>query len=161
MKCLITLVATFLILNSQFSIAFAAAPAPTPKTGQTFSYYARDDGALQPGVAWPSTRFTNTGDGTVTDNLTGLVWLKNPGCYTAQSWNAALGSANTLADGICGPRWLVTGICPTRMNCCLWSTTGVTVRRFLLVIHLRPSSPVSIGLLLPTRAVRIAPGSSA
>ena len=35
-----------------------------------------DDGDLQKGVAWPDPRFTNNGDGTVTDNLTGLMWLK-------------------------------------------------------------------------------------
>ena len=102
MKCLITLVATFLILNSQFSIAFAASPAPTPKTGQTVSYYARDDGALQPGVASPVPRFADNSDGTVTDSLTGLVWLKNPGCFTTQSWDSALSSAKTLSSGTCG-----------------------------------------------------------
>ena len=102
MKCLITLVATFFILNFQFSIASAASPAPTPKTGQTTSYYARDDGALQPGIASPVPRFADNADGTVTDNLTGLVWLKNPGCFTAQSWDSALNGAKTLSSGACG-----------------------------------------------------------
>jgi hypothetical protein len=46
-----------------------------PKTGQTISYYAADDGALQMGVSWPSGRFINNGDGTMTDSLTGLMWL--------------------------------------------------------------------------------------
>ena len=53
----------------------AGAPAPVAKTGQTTSFASGDDGDLQEGVASPSPRFTNNGDGTVTDNLTGLIWL--------------------------------------------------------------------------------------
>ena len=37
-------------------------PARVPKTGQTTSYAAGDDGALQKGVAWPSPRFTDNGE---------------------------------------------------------------------------------------------------
>ncbi|MGC9023085.1 MAG: hypothetical protein ACP5J5_08205, partial [Dissulfurimicrobium sp.] len=48
-----------------------------PRTGQTQSYGARDDGALQMGATLPTPRFTDNGNGTVTDNLTGLIWLKN------------------------------------------------------------------------------------
>ncbi len=80
----------------------SSASAPTPKTGQTSSYYYWDDGGLQSGVAWPVPRFADNGDGSVTDDLTGLVWLKNPACFPAQNWDNALVSANTLTDGICG-----------------------------------------------------------
>ena len=55
-------------------------PAPVPKTGQTVSYATGDDGDLQMGVAWPNPRFTDNGDGTITDNLTGLIWLKDANC---------------------------------------------------------------------------------
>jgi photosystem II stability/assembly factor-like uncharacterized protein len=48
-----------------------------PRSGQTTSYYAGDDGALQRGAAWPTTRFSDLGDGSVTDTLTGLVWVKD------------------------------------------------------------------------------------
>lgn len=57
-----------------------AFPANTWKTGQTESLYPGDDGALQTGVAWPSPRFTVNGDGTVTDRLTGLMWLQDTRC---------------------------------------------------------------------------------
>jgi hypothetical protein len=50
------------------------------KTGQSISHAPGDDGDLQTGLAWPSPRFTDHGDGTVTDNLTGLMWLKNADC---------------------------------------------------------------------------------
>ncbi|HIJ85087.1 MAG: Fibronectin, type III domain protein [Magnetococcales bacterium] len=73
-----------------------------PKTGQTISYAAGDDGAIQAGVPWPSPRFTDNSNGTITDNLTGLIWLKNSNCFGAQNWTNALSSANTLANGSCG-----------------------------------------------------------
>jgi hypothetical protein len=56
------------------------APAPVPQTGQTASYAAGDDGDIQAGVPWPVPRFTDNGNGTVRDNLTGLIWLKNASC---------------------------------------------------------------------------------
>ena len=52
-------------------------PAPLPKTGNDVSDTSGEDGELQMGVEWPVPRFTDNEDGTVTDNLTGLVWLKN------------------------------------------------------------------------------------
>ena len=54
--------------------------APVPKTGQTTSYANGDDGDLELGVASPNPRFTDNGDGKVTDNLTELIWLKNAKC---------------------------------------------------------------------------------
>lgn len=58
--------------------------APVPQTGQVISYDyhnpKRDDGALQIGVELPIPRFTDKGDGTIKDNLTGLIWLKNANC---------------------------------------------------------------------------------
>ncbi len=72
------------------------------KTGQTASYAAGDDGALQKGVAWPNPRFTDNANGTVTDNLTGLVWLKNANCAGQKTWSDALAGAAALASGSCG-----------------------------------------------------------
>ncbi len=77
-------------------------PAELWKTNQTTSYTAGDDGDLERGVTWPSPRFTDNGNGTVTDNLTGLVWLKNADCFGTQTWANALNSANTLNSGECG-----------------------------------------------------------
>jgi hypothetical protein len=39
------------------------------------------DGEIQAGVDWPNPRFTDNDDGTVTDNLTGLMWLKDADCF--------------------------------------------------------------------------------
>jgi hypothetical protein len=44
-----------------------------PRTGQTTSYGAGSDGAEQRGAA---RSFTDNGDGTITDNVTGLMWEK-------------------------------------------------------------------------------------
>jgi hypothetical protein len=73
-----------------------------PKTGQTASYATGDDGDLEKGVAWPPPRFTDNGNGAVTDNLTGLIWLKNANCFGARNWTQALSDANTLNSGECG-----------------------------------------------------------
>ena len=77
-------------------------PAMVPKTGQTTSYAAGDDGDLEKGVAWPNPRFTDNSNGTVTDNLTGLIWLKNAECFGPRVWTAALTDANTLNNRECG-----------------------------------------------------------
>ena len=75
--------------------------AGVPKTGQTTSYATGDDGDLEMGVEWPSPRFTDNEDGTVTDNLTGLIWLENADCFGPRDWWTALSDANGLASGSC------------------------------------------------------------
>jgi len=41
-------------------------------------------------------------DGTITDTLQGLVWLKNANCFSAQKWSDATNNANVLSSGACG-----------------------------------------------------------
>ena len=101
-----------------------AAPAGIWKTGQTKCYGGAypwgeiscsdtgQDGDLLPGVAWPNPRFSDNRDGTVTDNLTGLIWLKNANCKETVggiskgtgvlTWSDALIWSNNLASGKCG-----------------------------------------------------------
>jgi Protein of unknown function (DUF1566) len=91
--------------------ATPSSPAEVAKTGQTVSYAVGDDGDLEKGVAWPSPRFTDNEDGTATDNLSGLVWLKQAGCGTfyagdstgqnIREWADALAAANALAAPYC------------------------------------------------------------
>ena len=76
--------------------------APVPKTGQTIPYAAGDDGTLRKGVAWPTYRFTDNFNGTVTDNLTRLIWMKNASSLGKQTWANALTAANGLKSGISG-----------------------------------------------------------
>ncbi len=93
--------------------------APVPKTGQTTPYGAGDDGALQKGVAWPTPRFTDSENGTVTDNLTGLIWLKNANAFgenVGRGHNRRQQSASWLLASRTAPR-RVTGVCPTSGNC--------------------------------------------
>ncbi|MDZ7744706.1 MAG: DUF1566 domain-containing protein [Candidatus Saccharibacteria bacterium] len=59
------------------------------------------DGEYQMGQT-ASPRFTDNSDGTVTDNLTGLIWLKNANCFGTETWANALSEANGLASGSCG-----------------------------------------------------------
>lgn len=48
-----------------------------------------------------SPRFKDTGDGTVTDNLTGLIWLKNANCFRERSWSIASDYCAGLENGQC------------------------------------------------------------
>jgi len=65
-----------------------------PRTGQTVSYAAGDDGDLEKGFAIIP-RYTNNGDGTVTDNATGLMW---PQDWDGDGGNS--GNAATWADAL-------------------------------------------------------------
>ena len=87
--------------------------AAVPKTGagaiSGYTLNANEDGTLQKGVVWPDPRFTDNSNGTVTDNLTGLIWLKNANCASAtRDWATALtdvgslNSAGTMNDNSCG-----------------------------------------------------------
>ena len=69
-----------------------------PKTGQTTSDEPGDDGDLQMGVAWPVPRFTDNSNGTITDNLTGLIWLKDSTRFGQKEWADALSACNGLED---------------------------------------------------------------
>ena len=85
--------------------------APVEKTGLTSSYRNHDDGDLQKGVAWPTPRFSDNSDGTVTDNLTGLVWLKDANCASQSlDWNNAIDYSAALYDG-CEDCFGTTGDC--------------------------------------------------
>lgn len=97
-KMLVLAVAMFLLVPSMV----LAGQSCVPKTGQTTSYTSGDDGDLRKGLAWLVPRFLDNGDGTVTDNLTGLIWLKDANCYGTETWADALTDCNSLADGICG-----------------------------------------------------------
>jgi Zn-dependent metalloprotease len=79
-----------------------SAPARIPKTGQVKCFdgvtpYGEipcagtgQDGELQAGAAWPLPRFVDNADGTITDNLTGLMWLRDADCFGALRWQEAL-----------------------------------------------------------------------
>jgi hypothetical protein len=81
-------------------------PAPVPKTGAAFltSYTLNplEDGYLRPGVALPRPRFRDNNNGTITDNATGLVWLRNANAFGVQTWAQALDACSTLASGQAG-----------------------------------------------------------
>ena len=69
-------------------------PIPCANTGQ--------DGDVRAGVQSPPRRFTDNNNGTITDNLTNLIWLKNANCKKGHiPWQEALNFANNLASGNC------------------------------------------------------------
>ncbi len=72
-------------------------PGAVPKTGQTTSHGDRDDGELERGTR-PNPRFTDNLDGTITDNLTCLIWDKDANRFGQRTWADALSDCNGLAD---------------------------------------------------------------
>ena len=105
--------------------------APVPKSGQTTCYDAGggpidcagtgQDGDLHKGVALPNPRFTDNSNGTVTDSLTGLIWLQNANCLdvSPKTWTEALtaiaslkgdGTMCDLADGSVAGDWRLPNI---------------------------------------------------
>ena len=69
--------------------------SPVPQTGQTNTFTPGDDGDIGVGVTLPTPRFTDNGDGTITDNLTALMWLKNANCAGLP----ATSQQNAILDG--------------------------------------------------------------
>jgi hypothetical protein len=47
-------------------------------------------------------RFTDNEDGTVTDNQSEMIWLKNGNCFDWRTWSQALSDSTGLLDGSCG-----------------------------------------------------------
>jgi len=62
----------------------------------------KQDGETRKGVAWPGTRFTDNSNGTVTDNLTGLIWLKDITCLGMRDWDTANALAVSMQNASCG-----------------------------------------------------------
>ena len=81
-------------------------PANQWKTGQTATYNPIDDGGFQMGMMIPSSvRFTDNGDGTITDNLTGLMWLKDANCmetHYATTWHNGFANWQEAQEIIAG-----------------------------------------------------------
>ena len=81
--------------------------APVAKSGAgdlpSYTEVVGEDGhaSMRRGVAWPNPRFTDNANGTVTDNLTGLIWLKNANAPAAtRAWATALADVTQLnTDG--------------------------------------------------------------
>ncbi len=93
------------------AISFAGSVDP-PQTGRTTCFDksgnsirctgATRDRDIQAGVKASSPRFTDNGDGTVTDNLTGRIWLTKANCGGTKTSAAAKSFCRNLASGSCG-----------------------------------------------------------
>lgn len=80
-----------------------AATAEVARTGQSTQYHPKDDGdiTMQKGVIWPSPRFVDNTDGTVTDIQTGLMWVKdaNQASVSPSIWSSAVSGVAGIATG--------------------------------------------------------------
>ena len=84
-----------------FGVSGTVQPPPL-KTGQTTAYGTGSDGALQKGA---SQSFTDNGDGTITDNTTGLMWEKKSADGSIHdkdntyTWSGASYGSTYIMDG--------------------------------------------------------------
>jgi len=124
---ILLMLTVFTLLTSLFTLQSAhASTIQIPQTGQTVcsdaanaptacSNTSGQDGNKLAGKPLPSPRFTDNANGTVTDNLTGLIWLKDAGCFatvggitkgtdaatSTLTWGNALTWSNALKSGDC------------------------------------------------------------
>jgi len=59
-------------------------------------------GAAGPCTGAGNNRYVDCGNGTITDTLTGLIWLKQANCLEEANYQAALKAAAALKSGDCG-----------------------------------------------------------
>jgi len=118
----------FILIVLLPSVAMAV---EVPRTGQRtcFDQYggvidhvdSGQDGELQSGAIWPEPRFEDNGDGTVTDNLSGLMWMYDGGCLGAMSWPAAMQCSHELN----APEEYAGAICKLEAGCKDWFLPGI------------------------------------
>jgi uncharacterized protein DUF1566 len=121
LKAMLIVVLIAVCVGGWVSLASAGAKevkpkAPVPETGQTECWETNlttltstliacagtgQDGESQAGVPLPTPRFVKNDNGTVTDRLTGLIWLQQANCFGAVLWPDALMAAKSLASGDC------------------------------------------------------------
>ena len=68
---------SFLFLLILFPVDAHTSDIQIPQSGQTNIYATSDDGDIRAGMPWPSPRFSDNSNNTVTDNLTGLIWASD------------------------------------------------------------------------------------
>ena len=106
----------------------------------------RDGGTRAAGPCFDnSNRYVDCGNGTVTDTVTGLIWLKNAACLPRQNdWAAANQEAAGLKNTVCG---LTDGSSPGDWRLPTkdeWSSTINFAKNFLGCSDFGPLSPPSL-----------------
>jgi hypothetical protein len=80
-------------------------------TGQLEVAAAGDDGDIRAGIPFPSPRFSDNGNGSITDNMTGLIWLTNANCTETVGGVAKVNGTLTWADAITWSNNIASGKC--------------------------------------------------
>ncbi len=81
------------------------------QTGQSIDHTdSGQDGDLQTGSIWPEPRFIDNGDGTVTDQLTGLMWMFDGRSLGKMSWQAAMQGGALLQSATKEPDNRIPGL---------------------------------------------------
>jgi hypothetical protein len=101
-----TLGQVFRRLKSVYLEIQVAGEVLVPRIRVLSAAYALDDATVDPPCYSASNRFTDCGNGTVTDAVTGLVWLKTVNCSaffgSSKTYVQANSTVAQLGDGQCG-----------------------------------------------------------
>nr|MBF0222468.1 DUF1566 domain-containing protein [Desulfobulbaceae bacterium] len=99
----------FFLLPEAVSAVELLLPHRLPRTGQISTFNtlgakidflgSRQDGELQRGAQWPDPRFIVNEEGTVSDRLTGLMWLRDGECFGAISWPSSHVTVKNINKG--------------------------------------------------------------
>ena len=73
----------------------------TPGTNRPSGTNGKDGTRAAGPCAGKEKRYVDCGNGTVTDTVTGLVWLKQSNCLSSADWEAAKKAVAGLKDGSC------------------------------------------------------------
>lgn len=85
------------VINNCTPAPISIIEAVVAATGQYRSFALGDDGDLKKGVSTKLLRLSDNGNGTLTDNLTRLIWLRNANCpLDTRDWATALSDVATL-----------------------------------------------------------------
>jgi hypothetical protein len=100
------LVFVLMIMIMTMSVECESSPSCIPQTGQEVCFGEEgnvpcaktgQDGDTKAGMPWPENRFLDHEDGTITDGLTGLMWIKNDDFMKRETnWEEAFGAVEAL-----------------------------------------------------------------
>jgi hypothetical protein len=111
-----------------------AQPAAAPRAGSP---------AASPPCFDNINRYVDCGNGTVTDTVTGLVWLKDSTCLGVADWALASSRAAELSDGACG---LTDGSAPGQWRLPTLTEWQATIARAVTIgcTHEGPGVPPAL-----------------
>ena len=81
-----------------FSVGTTINPSEVNENFSTVYNATNASNILAGAIKHPGSQHVDNGDGTVTDRLTGLVWMENANCWGAMTWDDAIAKVAALNE---------------------------------------------------------------